>query len=60
MELEFTLQSRGGAPEIVFHQVYEKAVPAEGSSPDALVRAWTAGLEEILKGLEADLGVAGL
>jgi len=39
LEIEFNLQERGGAPEIVFHRVYAKALTAAGATPDDLVRA---------------------
>ncbi len=55
LEVEFGLQKRGGAPEILFHNVYAKAIAAESASPEALVRAWTQGLGEILGELERDL-----
>jgi uncharacterized lipoprotein YmbA len=56
LEAEFTLQKPGAAPELLFHRIYEKAIPASDASPDALVRAWALGLEEILRELERDIG----
>ncbi|HYA30357.1 MAG TPA: hypothetical protein VEI95_16200 [Acidobacteriota bacterium] len=56
LEIEFFVHNEDGAnPGIVMQKRYLKSVPISGRSPDALVKGWEAGLNEILVALAADL-----
>src|SRR5262249_46094048 len=41
--------------EIVFQKAYRQEAPADSRSPEALARAWSKALEQILTALEQDL-----
>jgi uncharacterized lipoprotein YmbA len=43
------------APQVVFQKQYERTVPLQARSADALVQGWNRALEEILDALIADL-----
>ena len=45
-------------PEVVFQKNYEKVMPLQKRSPEALVQAWDRGLEEIATALISDLRAA--
>lgn len=61
VEIEFFLarQSQAGT-EIVMDKRYSQSVPLARRSPEALVKGWNEGLEEILSSLIADLRSAKL
>jgi cholesterol transport system auxiliary component len=56
LEMEFFLTSEiPGKPGILMQKRYVKSIPLAGRSPEALVKGWNQGLEEILTSLAADL-----
>jgi cholesterol transport system auxiliary component len=56
LEMEFFLSSDIPAkPGILLQKRYAKSIPLTGRSPEALVKGWNQGLEEILTSLTADL-----
>jgi cholesterol transport system auxiliary component len=56
LSIEFSLLNhRPGAPEIVFRRRYHQETPADNRSPEALARAWSKGLAQILDALEVEL-----
>jgi cholesterol transport system auxiliary component len=59
LEMEFFLTSEiPQKPGILLQKRYAKSIPLSGRSPEALVKGWNQGLEEILTSLVADLKVA--
>jgi cholesterol transport system auxiliary component len=61
LEMEFFLTSEiPGKPGILMQKSYSKSLPLTGRSPEALVKGWNRGLEEILTALAADLKAAAL
>jgi cholesterol transport system auxiliary component len=59
LEMEFFLTSEiPEKPGILLQKRYAKSIPLSGRSPEALVKGWNQGLEEILTSLVADLKVA--
>jgi cholesterol transport system auxiliary component len=59
LEMEFFLTSEiPEKPGILLQKRYAKSIPLSGRSPEALVKGWNQGLEEILTSLMADLKVA--
>ena len=54
--IEFLLfNSQSPAPELLFHRSYREEIPAAGNSAEALAKAWSQGLAQILAALERDL-----
>jgi cholesterol transport system auxiliary component len=61
LEMEFFLTSEIPAkPGILMQKRYVKSIPLAGRSPEALIRGWNQGLEEILTALAVDLKAAVL
>jgi cholesterol transport system auxiliary component len=61
LEIEFFLSSDMPAkPGVLMQKRYAQSIPLTGRSPEALVRSWNQGLEQILTALAADLKAAAL
>ena len=56
LEIQFLLlNNRESAPQIGFHTAYRRSVPLDGRGSEALTRAWSGALTQVLTTLEADL-----
>jgi cholesterol transport system auxiliary component len=56
LALRFLLMREGTSrSEIVFQKAYRQEVPADNRSPEALAKAWSKALQQILTALEQDL-----
>jgi cholesterol transport system auxiliary component len=61
LEMEFFFSSDMPAkPGVLMQKRYAQSIPLTGRSPEALVRGWNQGLEEILTALAVDLKAAVL
>jgi cholesterol transport system auxiliary component len=56
LAVHFLLTREGpSAPEMIFQKTYRQDTPADNRSPEALARAWSKALEQLLTALEQDV-----
>ncbi|MEX0806560.1 MAG: hypothetical protein WD688_25075 [Candidatus Binatia bacterium] len=61
IEMEFFLSQEASSNSgIVFHKAYQRIVPVQERTPEALVRGWNQALEGILRSLVTDLTALNL
>src|SRR5262249_14486892 len=58
LAIEFFMTKDESAPELVLHKRYFREVSMENRAPEALAKAWSKALQQILTSFEEDLAKA--